>query len=128
MPGKNQVYLDEKGREYTIQSMACCAGLGKVTKNVHILYQDGTKKVIPLEVHETHSKLEASIPPVISPDKLLQEHFSKPTLAQSSPSGTELKNVSGVTRAPTVAESLCQLTRLDAPSGLEPKLELKVSK
>ncbi len=53
-----QKYLDEKGRVYVIERLACCASLGKVSKNVYILYENGTKATISFETHSSHSKLE----------------------------------------------------------------------
>lgn len=53
-----QKYQDEKGRVYIIERLACCASIGRVAQNVHILYEDGQKAVIPFEAHSSHSKLE----------------------------------------------------------------------
>jgi len=68
-----QVYLDEKGRAYIIEHLACGASLGKVSQNVHIIYQDDdSKAVILFDAHRKHSKLEASaqtLPEGTEPEK-----------------------------------------------------------
>ena len=82
MEAKNPVYLDEKGRKYIIERTACSAGLGKIDKNIHVVYEDGSRAVFPEKVHKTHSKLEddAQSHPENSlhPEELLQNLISRP--------------------------------------------------
>lgn len=55
---KQDKYVDESGRVYRIGHKACCAGLGRIAQNMHVIYDDGTKAVIPDTVHDKHRKLK----------------------------------------------------------------------
>ena len=58
MAKNKEIYVDPNGKRYTVESMACVAGLGRLTKNIHVLYEDGSKAVFPEDVHLRHSKVE----------------------------------------------------------------------
>jgi len=50
-------YIDEKGRKYCVLRRSCFAVLGRIAEEIHVLYEDGSRAVLPREVHEKHSKL-----------------------------------------------------------------------
>lgn len=53
---ESQVFVDVQGRKYTVEHIACAAGIGRISKNVHVLYEDGSRAVLSETYHQEHCK------------------------------------------------------------------------
>jgi hypothetical protein len=71
-------YIDEHGRQYSVERKQCFAVLGGISEKVYIVYEDGSGAIITEAIHKTHSKLEdhAQSPPKSGLDETTKNSMS----------------------------------------------------
>jgi len=95
MPEQNSKkarYIDEKGRQYTIESSACAASIGTVAKVFNVIYENGARATISESAHRlSRPFLRSGVEKIAtiasfndSDDKLVSELFLLQSQAESN--------------------------------------------